>query len=122
MISARQYVRTVAAVHHRCIYGKSNLVGLLIQRSQVLLDILIKGGLNDELPALAHGANLALLDNDFPALDDVAGILEHDAAAWVLVIQGHVRVSTRAKVSLLRESQRARRSGGGDDRDFGQRV
>ena len=67
-------------------------------------------------------ADLAFLDDDLAALDDVARIAEHLLAVRVLVVDRDVRIGADAQVPLLRQPERPRRAGRRDDGDLVERV
>src|SRR5260370_41821001 len=94
-------LQSVDALHlHRVVVERYRVV-LLKQRPQVVLDRLIVGAARDKLAASDHFADVALLDDDLPRLDDVALLAEHPDAARVLVVDAHVGIGTDAEVSLL---------------------
>ena len=60
-------VRLLKAFDLHWIVVKRHRVDLLEQRPQVLLDLIVEGGLHEELPPVAHVAELSLFDHDVAA-------------------------------------------------------
>src|SRR5437867_3016163 len=109
-------------LHLHCIVVEGDRIDLLKERSQERFDLLIEAGAHDELPALARGADLSVLDHDLASLDDVARRPEHGAVTRLLIVEHDVRVRAHAQVPLPLQAEGARRARGGDDGDLGQRV
>src|SRR6188768_1233259 len=119
----RHYLGTANALDLHRVVLERHRVDLLEQRPDVLLDLFVVGGAEDELPALAHGSNLAFFDDDLAALQHVARVGEqHFVILGSGGIDRHVGVGADAKMSLLREAERACRTGRSNDGDLGKGV
>src|ERR1700733_3503452 len=79
-------VRSGDTVHIHRIVAEGYCVEPLEHGTQVLLHLLVEGGLNDELTPVDHRPDLSLLDGDFSALDDVARILEDEVTIGPLLV------------------------------------
>src|SRR5262249_17045623 len=73
---ARDHFGMTEALHLDGVVRKRHGVDLFEQRPDVVLDRVIAGGTDDELPAVGHLPHVSFLDDDVAALDDVARIRE----------------------------------------------
>src|SRR6266850_7859225 len=64
------HLRAGEALHLHRIVVERDRVDLLKERPQEIFDPFIEAGAHDELPPLADGADLSVLDRDFASLDD----------------------------------------------------
>src|SRR5206468_8704954 len=120
--SARPYLRMAQPFDLHGIVVERDRIDLLKQRAQVVLDVLVTGGMNDELAPIRDVTHVSFFDDDLAAFDHVARIGKQKAVIRPLRVDRHVRIGPDSQVALPRQSERARRAGGRDDGDLRQRV
>ena len=120
---ARHDLRVLEPRHLRRIVFERHRIQLLEDRADEVLDRRVEFGLHHELAPFGDRSDLPLLNDDLPAFQHVSRVGEHHTIAVGLRrIDRHVAIRTDAKVPLLFQAERARRSRRRDDGDLGDRC
>ena len=89
---------------------------------EVVFDVLVVRGPHVQPAARRRPPQLAFLDDEHAALDDVPRRREHPRDVGVRLVDGDVGVGADAEMSLVAQAEQPRRTRARDDGDLVQRV